>query len=347
MATIVHSNLFQFNDKLNVENNLYNKIDYKNNDFVNNIDFLLEDMKREYQDIYLDNPKTDRELANLSSKEKSFYLNEQYVKNYINQQKTLNEISHTSRTLAALQSNNGSSTDSLNDLFDDVKQSITAGKNDYLDVLKDIFSKYMDFVRELREILSELGKGTSAADKDGSININIDNLLNKLNLLKMKAERNDFFSIWMYFNKDDDGQYYRMINGEKVYYKNNIESDNAIKAVEKLLSQIKGVTLKKEDNSASVKPNLSFLFNVSLDLSGLDKLIDYLGKMPAGDHSILQTEFDLLKKTLDSIEKGVNANLDELSKKYSSANSNYDNFVKIVSSTMNTLLEMAKGFLRF
>ncbi|MEX6293739.1 IpaD/SipD/SspD family type III secretion system needle tip protein [Proteus mirabilis] len=43
----------------------------------------------------------------------------------------------------------------------------------------------------------------------------------------------------------------------------------------------------------------------------------------------------------------MNTNLDELSKKYSTANSNYDNFVKIVSSTMNTLLEMAKGFLRF
>lgn len=62
---------------------------------------------------------------------------------------------------------------------------------------------------------------------------------------------------------------------------------------------------------------------------------------------MLQTEFDLLKKTLDSFEKGINTNLDELSKKYSAANSNYDNFVKIVSSTMNTLLEMAKGFLHF
>lgn len=61
----------------------------------------------------------------------------------------------------------------------------------------------------------------------------------------------------------------------------------------------------------------------------------------------LQTEFDLFKKSLDSLEKKINANLDELSKKYSSANSNYDNFVKIVSSSINTLLEMAKGFLRF
>ncbi|MCK9781266.1 IpaD/SipD/SspD family type III secretion system needle tip protein, partial [Proteus columbae] len=73
----------------------------------------------------------------------------------------------------------------------------------------------------------------------------------------------------------------------------------------------------------------------------------YLKAMPQDPHDILQTEFDLLKKTLDAVEKQVNTNLDELSKKYSTANSNYDNFVKIVSSTMDTLLEMAKGFLRF
>ncbi|MER1962031.1 IpaD/SipD/SspD family type III secretion system needle tip protein [Proteus vulgaris] len=75
--------------------------------------------------------------------------------------------------------------------------------------------------------------------------------------------------------------------------------------------------------------------------------MDYLNNIPVGGNDMLQTEFDLLKKTLDSFEKGINTNLDELSKKYSAANSNYDNFVKIVSSTMNTLLEMAKGFLHF
>ncbi|WP_350444825.1 IpaD/SipD/SspD family type III secretion system needle tip protein [Proteus vulgaris] len=105
--------------------------------------------------------------------------------------------------------------------------------------------------------------------------------------------------------------------------------------------------MKKNDNSATVRPDISFLFDVSLDLSGLDKLMDYLNNIPVGGNDMLQTEFDLLKKTLDSFEKGINTNLDELSKKYSAANSNYDNFVKIVSSTMNTLLEMAKGFLHF
>lgn len=347
MAIVIDSNVYKSNKKIDFNTQPSNKMEYHRDDFSNNAHFLLEEVKREYQYIFTNEPQKNKKLENLSQKEKDFYLDEQYVKNYINQKNSLNEINSISQAIKNTQSDNGYPTDSLHDLFNDVKQSITAGKSDYLDILKEIFSKYMDFVRELREILSELGNATKAGSKDGYININIDELLYKLNELKSKLNRPGFFSVWMFFNKDDDGRFFRMINGEKVYYESNTDADNAVDAVDKLLSQIKGITSQKNDNSGTTRPNISFLFNVGLDLSGLDKLIDYLKQMPKGEHDILQTEFDLLKKTLDAFEKGINTNLDELSKKYSTANSNYDNFVKIVSSTMNTLLEMAKGFLRF
>ncbi|MEZ2685803.1 IpaD/SipD/SspD family type III secretion system needle tip protein [Proteus vulgaris] len=347
MATAISFYVPKSNNKSHVEKKFYNVQEYNKDKFLNQSDFLLEDIKREYQDIYLNDSKGDNKFEHLSNKEKGFYLDEQYVKNYISQKEILNEIYYASRTIENVQSNDSYPTDSLSDLFDEVKQSIIAGKNDYLDILKDIFSKYMDFVKELREILSELGQATKAGSKDGYINVNVDDLYDKLNLLKMKLQRPGFFSLDMNFIKEDDGRFYRIINGEKIYYQNNTEVDKAVNAVEKLLSQIKGVTSKKNDNSGNVRPNIDFSFDVNLDLSGIDKLLDYLDKMPRGGHDILQTEFDLIKKTLDAVEKGVNTNLDELSKKYSSANSNYDNFVKIVSSTMNTLLEMAKGFLRF
>lgn len=347
MTTAINFYVPKSNNKSHVENKLYNVQEYNKDEFSNQSDFLLEDIKREYQGIYLNDSKGDNKFEHLSKKEKGFYLDEQYVKNSISQKKSLNEINNASRTIENVQSNDSYPTDSLSDLFDEVKQSIIAGKNDYLDVLKDVFSKYMDFVKELRELLSELSQATKAGSKDGYINVNVDDLFNKLNLLKMKLQRPGFFGLDMSFIKEDDGRFYRMINGEKIYYQNNNEVDSAVSAVEKLLSQIKGVTSKKNDNSGSVRPNIDFSFDVNLDLSGIDKLISYLGKMKRGGQDILQTEFDLMKKTLDAVEKGVNANLDELSKKYSSANSNYDNFVKIVSSTMNTLLEMAKGFLRF
>lgn len=347
MATAINFDVPKSNHKPHIENKFYNVQAHNQDEFLNNSSFLLEDIKREYQDLYLNDSKDNNKFEHLSSKEKGFYLDEQYVKNNINQKKSLNEISYASRAIENAQSNDSYPTDSLSDLFDEVKQSIIAGKNDYLDVLKDIFSKYMDFVKELREILSELSQATKAGSKDGYININVDPLSDKLYFFKVKLQNKNIFSSSMYFNKENDGRFYRVINGEKIYYQSNIEVDSAVRAVETLLNQLKGVVPKKDDQSPGAMPNIAFVFNVGLDLSGLDKLIDYLDKMPNGEHDILQTEFDLIKKTLDAVEKGVNTNLDELSKKYSSANSNYDNFVKIVSSTMNTLLEMAKGFLRF
>lgn len=348
MATTINFDVSKSNNKSHIESKPYNTLVHNQDEFLNNTNFLLEDVKREYQDIYLNDIKGDNKFERLSNKEKDFYLDEQYVKNYINQKKSLNEINHVSRAIENAQSNNSYPTDSLSDLFNDVKQSIVAGKNDYLDVLKDIFSKYMDYVKELREILSELSQATKAGSKEGDISINIDELNSHLHFLRTsnQAPYPKFFSIGMEFWLTDDGRFYRDIGNEKIYYNNENEVNAAISAVEKSLNQIKGIKSNRKNND-NVRPAIFVSFDVNLDLSGLNKLIDYLDKIPTGEHDISQTEFELLKKTFDSVEKSVNTNLDELSKKYSSANSNYDNFVKIVSSTMNTLLEMAKGFLRF
>ncbi|WP_235410062.1 IpaD/SipD/SspD family type III secretion system needle tip protein, partial [Proteus terrae] len=304
-------------------------------------------VKREYQDICIDKYQINKNLENISNSNMALFLNEQYAKNSINQKNSLNIISSVARSIANAQPSNSYPTDSLNDLFNDVKQSITAGKNDYLDVLKNVFSQYMDFVKMAREELSNLSESVKAGSKDGYINIDTRKLIYALSGLQTSFKDKDILNLQTYFKKQSDGRFYREINGEKIYYKNNLEVDKAAVAIEKLLSQIKGVTSEKIDKSSSVRPDISFLFNVNINLLELDNLIIYLKRMPEGPHDILQTEFELIKKTLDTFEKNINTNLDELSKKYSSVNSNYDNFVKIVSSTMNTLLEMAKGFLRF
>lgn len=347
MVSTINSDISKSNNKLHVENKSANAIVSNKDEFLINSDVLLEDVKRKYQEIYLNDMPVDSQIERLSDKEKCFYLDEKYAKNSINQKNVLKEVNQASRALNNDKSKDDYPTDSLRDLFNEVKQSIVSGKNDYLDVLKDIFSNYMDFVKELRDTLSELSQSVKAGSKDGYINIDIKRLYYLLSGLKVDFQGKNILNLEMYFKKDSDSRYYREINGEKIYYQNNVEADNVARTVEKLLNEIKGVTSKKEDHSAPVRPDIDFLFNVNIDLSGIDKLLSYLDGMPQGPHDILQTEFDLLKKTLDAVEKGVNTNLDELSKKYSSANSNYDNFVKIVSSTMNTLLEMAKGFLRF
>ncbi|WP_151436200.1 IpaD/SipD/SspD family type III secretion system needle tip protein [Proteus sp. CD3] len=263
MATAINFDIPKSNHKSHIENKFYNVQAHNQGEFLNNSSFLLEDIKREYQDLYLNDSKDNNKFEHLSSKEKGFYLDEQYVKNNINQKKSLNEISYAARAIENAQSNDSYPTDSLSDLFDEVKQSIVAGKNDYLDVLKDIFSKYMDFVKELREILSELSQATKAGGKDGYINVNVDALYDRLNLLKIKSQRPGFFSLGMTFVKEDDGRFYRLINGEKIYYQSSTEVDSAVNAVEKLLSQIKGVNYKKTDNSGGLDPTLLFYLRLA------------------------------------------------------------------------------------
>ncbi|MEQ5325384.1 IpaD/SipD/SspD family type III secretion system needle tip protein [Proteus vulgaris] len=341
MATAIDVNNYHVDHKTSL--NLYsNPIphDEEVENFLNNIYYSLEDIKKESKNIN----NSYYEENKFTEKQRSYINDNMYVQSKMIEKKALNDLNTLSRSLHDNALKKEYSTDSLFDLFNDVKQSIVAGKNDYLDVLKDIFAKYMEFVKELREILALLSDAVKAGSKDGYINIDINDLLNNLLDLRDKAARN-FFNLSMSFTKDAQGHFHRDVKDEEIYYENNYNVDSAVNALDKLLNEIKGVKSEKKDNS--IPPDISFGFSASIDVSSLDKLIDYLMKMDSFPHDILQTEFDLLKKTLDAFEKNINTNLDELSKKYSSANSNYDNFVKIVSSTMNTLLEMAKGFLRF
>lgn len=280
--------------------------------------------------------------------------NQKYHSSKLESNTILSSISRVERSVEPTSRNANDNkdkfVDSLSDLFDDIKSTINSGKADYLDVLRDLFSNYMDFVSAIRTLLSKLSECTKAGEKDGYININLEDLYNELKKLKDKYGSSSLLSVDILFERDEDGRYYREINGEKVYYDNESDVRAAMDTMGKLLEGIKGTNVLKGIESGYnnyVNPYLEFWFNAGVDTTDIENLLKSLKDKGLGSKDILQTEFDLLKKVLDAFEKKLNNNLDELSKKYSTANSNYDNFVKIVSSTMNTLLEMAKGFLRF
>lgn len=350
MATAINFDVSKSNNKSHIENKSYNAIVHNQEEFLNNTNFLLEDVKREYQELSLNDVKDDNKFEHLSSKEKGFYLDEQYVKNNINQKKSLNEISYASRAIENAQSNDSYPTDSLSDLFNEVKNSIISGKEDYLDVLKDVFSKYMEYIKDLREALSTLSQNTIAGSKDGYIHVYFKSFYDELSKVKDKYQNGTqgdhfFFYHRVFGQHQDNEQYLRTIDGNKIYYSNEEQLDKALRSIEDLLKGVKGINSSR--NNQSVAPDVDNVFIAVIDFSDLDKFMKEVFDRSKDNKDMLQTEFDLFKKTLDALEKRVNTNLDELSKKYSAANSNYDNFVKIVSSTMNTLLEMAKGFLRF
>lgn len=367
-----------------------------------------------------------------SIKENIIVNQNKYIKNSHNAKKLEQQISDLQYVDSKI---NSSQSHSLRDFFSEVKNAIVCGKNDYLDVYKDIFSKYMNYVNDLRNAISTLNTYTKAGKKDGNISVNFLKLYIELNKVKKKyqdmvGEKSLFFTNIL-FKYQMDGRYLREINGKNIIYLNKEQSIKSLRAIENNLKDVKGITLNIENkNNELIESNIDLsleskvnsnlddiLFKensdinigitCNVDFSDLNKFLkvfdEYLRaegfvsddeleerikrindynenlikkakldgnievvlKSPAMEilnikreneriinetstyHNITQFKFDLFKKSIDTLGKKINTNLDEISKKYSAANSNYDNFVKIVSSTMNTLLEMAKGFLRF
>ncbi|EJD6331423.1 IpaD/SipD/SspD family type III secretion system needle tip protein, partial [Proteus mirabilis] len=243
-------------------------------------------------------------------------------------------------------------TDSLSDLFNNVKQSIVSGKADYLDILKDIFSNYMNFVNELRQTISNLNKYQKAGSKEGMVHFDFKSFFNDLSKIRDKYKiptgtvGDPFvFKTRLFFQHQNNGTYLRTIDGQEVHYSDLQQVNNAVDVLEKLLKGINGISVSIQRRGG--EPDVDVDCRGRIDCTDLETLLNDLSKKTSNTDDIQQTEFELFRKTIDALDKKINTNLDELSKKYSTANSNYDNFVKIVSSTMNTLLEMAKGFLRF
>lgn len=346
----------QFIDRQQI-NTLVNDLNSKNKiEFFKKAEVLLSVIN--IKNIFIDHFNNDKKTQEITNKESKFVLSEQDATNNINKNKALDDIDETlsifdkvSRAMPSDASEDDYPIDSLSDLFDNIKESIIAGKNDYLDVLKDIFSKYMDFVNALREALSKLSECTKAGEKDGYINVDLTKIVGELNKVVSEFTNNEstdklFFEFKMPYLQDEDGRYYRIVDNEKIYYGSFPKLFHAKEKIADLLKGIKGIVVSESSSNDSSEGEDYFKIEAGIDLSAIEDFLKSLRENGLGKKDMLQTEFDLLKKALDALEKKINTNLDELSKKYSSANSNYDNFVKIVSSTMNTLLEMAKGFLR-
>ena len=309
--------------------------------FNEEIDKAKEQLKYQNNNLNIYH-QTDNENSN-SLKENTIVNENNYAKNSNNARMLTEEIS----LIQNADDKNNSSSDSLHDFFNEVKNSIVVGKNDYLDTLKDLFSSYMNYVNEVREALSSLSECVKAGSKDGYVEFNLAKFYTKVEGIDFKYGKNTatiLMSFKAYFNKNVEGKYDRYINKDVINYTED-EARNAVSAIKKLFNEIKGISVNDWDQI-----DYDVHLTIKPDVSDVIKLLDTLknvGDVNSTGINMLQTEFDLIKKSIDTLEKRVNTNLEELSKKYSAANSNFDNFVKIVSSTMNTLLEMAKGFLRF
>ena len=83
-----------------------------------------------------------------------------------------------------------------------------------------------------------------------------------------------------------------------------------------------------------------------LTLARVIQVVENLQQSTTDNLEISQARFNLINTAIDTTKKDYQAMLDELSQRYNTANTNYDNFVKILSSTINAMQDSAKSFLR-
>ncbi|MBG3038383.1 IpaD/SipD/SspD family type III secretion system needle tip protein [Proteus mirabilis] len=304
-------------------------------------------------DMNFDNKNNNKFLEGLSDAERHYYLDNDYNRIINEKNNFLNQYSNDLKEVQ--EEGNSSEVDSLSDLFNNVKQSLILGKNDYLDVLKDVFSNYMNFVNELRQILSNLDKYYNKKEKENqqegmvdfdfkAFYIDLSKIIDKYKTPLGTVDDPFVFQSRLFFQHQKDGTYLRTIDGQEVHYSDKQQVNNAVDTLEKLLRGIKGIEITRQNSWSEHDVDVDC--RAKIDCTDLETLLKDLSEKVSNEKEISLNNFNLFKNTVDALDKKINTNLDELSKKYSTANSNYDNFVKIVSSTMNTLLEMAKGFLR-
>ena len=326
-------------NQLNIDTN--NPIDLDSDKFNQEVQRVKEILSQELSFTYSDKVD-DRDKGNI--KHQALVSENNYLKNSNNAIALIKDINLIHSVNANI--NQTSSSDSLHDFFNEVKSSIVIGKHDYLDVLKNIFSNYMNYINDIRESLSSLAEYTKPGKKEGYISVDFSDFNLAIEaVMDRYAETSPLLTrLDIVFVPQNDGSFIRELNGKKIRYENKAAVDKAVAAINELISNIKGTQIQIQEDSPS-PDSVAKHFLVNINFDDIAQFNFELSLREPGD--MLQTEFELFKKTLDVLEKRMNTYLDELSKKYSAANTNFDNFVKVVSSTMNTLLEMAKGFLRY
>ncbi|WP_454208647.1 hypothetical protein [Proteus sp. Marseille-Q3619] len=151
------------------------------------------------------------------------------------------------------------------------------GKNDYLDVLKDVFSNYMNYVRDLREAITSIIQYTKAGKKDGYIAINYIELKKILENVKKeyqeKLREKSFFYTKILFEYQNDGNYIRKIGKNLISYKDKEQIHQSLNAIEKLLTDIKGIKVIKENHASEIKNDIGLNFIGHIDFDDLDNFL--------------------------------------------------------------------------
>ena len=209
-------------------------------------------------------------------------------------------------------------------LWEDIAELIGDIKENYLDAYSEAVAKYLAFNKALSDLISKLSSWITTSSDGKEVTLNIGELRKALNDILAEFKPPNKNSV-LYPKQDKDGE----------------EIEGGSKEDAEKWARDFGLP----ESSVQEQPEGSGKWVVVIDTSPIDRMLDSIPK--DGDEKKMNPfELDIWRSGFTSQENQVKTMMQQLMQRYTTANSTYDNLVKVLSSTIASTLEVAKGFLR-
>ncbi|MCC3701535.1 IpaD/SipD/SspD family type III secretion system needle tip protein [Rouxiella badensis] len=230
-------------------------------------------------------------------------------------QQMQDKLSVKSSAVAYLSDNDSNISDQIGEIIGEVKEG-------YYDIFEGALAKYINFYKELSNIMSEMGKLIKKSDKEGYLKYDFKTLQGKLDNLYDK-----------YNKKADDG--YKLSQLYPKDPKDNVSKVEAEKWA-KDMGLPSGSVLQSQYGGD--------WYYVAIDLTPLKQMKDNLISSTSNDYELLNTQYESWVTGFNAQEDQIKTTLQSLTGRFANANSVYDNMVKVLSSTIGTLAEMSRRY---
>ncbi|VVD64567.1 Cell invasion protein SipD [Pandoraea iniqua] len=207
------------------------------------------------------------------------------------------------------------------ELWQQIAEMIGKMKDDYLTVYGDAADKYLKFNDAISKIVAKLSTWIKADDKGEKVTLDVAAL--KAALEEAKAA-------------------FELPNPAAVLFPPQDKDATGIEGASKEAAEKWLKDLGLPERSLKEQPAGSGKYVVVIDTAPLDRMIE---NVPASG-VMNPFELDIWRSGFTSQENLIKTSMQSLMQRYSTANSVYDNLVKILSATINATLEVCKGYLR-
>lgn len=216
------------------------------------------------------------------------------------------------------------------EFWDAIAKLIGELKSNFLDTFQDAAKKYLEFSQALTDIVSKLSSWITSKNDGKEVELDVGKLKEALEKLLEKFKLPSKNAVlWPPQKKDGDGKSDEIEGGSK---------EDAAKWAK---------DLGLPDSSVVEQPPGSGKYVVVIDTGPIQSMIDTLPKADDNGKATMTTQqLEIWRNGFTGQENQVKTTLQSLSQRYTTANANNENLVKILSGAIASMSESAKGFYR-